>query len=65
VHYKVAPPSERNQLKLSLLSSSAKSETGTNSSKDFGRPLIDFRAVFTFGREIIRKKNRQLTFFFW
>jgi len=38
--YIVAPPNERNEFKLSLLSSGSKSEIWTNAPKDLGRPLI-------------------------
>jgi len=47
VYYKVAPPRERNELNLSLLSSASESEIGTNTPKDLDRPLVDFRAVFS------------------
>jgi len=50
--YKAAPPSERNELNLSLLSSVPESEIGTYELKDLGRPLRDFRAFSAFGREI-------------
>jgi len=43
--YKVAPPSERNEVNLSLLSSAPESEIGTTTSKDLDRSLTDFRAV--------------------
>jgi len=55
--YKAAPPSERNELNLSLLSSVPESEIGTYELKDLGRPLRDFRAFSAFGREINLPKS--------
>ena len=38
VYYKVAPPSKRKELDISLLSSASESEIVTNAPKDLGRP---------------------------
>jgi len=38
MYYKVAPPSERNELNLSLLSSVLELEIGTNAPMDLVRP---------------------------
>jgi len=63
VYYKVTPPSERNELNLSLLSSARESEIGKLALNDLGRPLTDLRAVSAFDREIIRPKSDNILFF--
>jgi len=45
LYYEVAPPSERKDLNLSLLSSAPEPEIGTDAPKDLCRPLMDFCAV--------------------
>ena len=60
MYYEVAPPSERNKLNLSLLSSAPETEIRRNVPKDLGRPLTDIRAVLTIGREIIGPKSDSL-----
>jgi len=63
VYYKVAPPNERNELNLSLLSSAPESEIGTNAPKDLGRPLTDFLIVFSIWYRNYPAKLKWLSFF--
>ena len=64
VYYKVAPPSVRNELNLSLLSSAPESVIGRNTPKDHGRPLTNFARCFQRLVEKLSGQN-QRAFFPW